>query len=112
MAVLGLSCGMWDLPCVMGIFHYGKWILYLRCKGSVVVKNLPCDAKDMGSIPGQGTKIPHATEQLSLCATTTEPHILKFKANGEREMIYYRPHKHHRCLQIIYLSPEGKKETS
>ena len=66
----------------------------------------------MGSIPGHVTKIPHATEQLSLCATTTEPHILKFKANGEREMIYHRPHKHHRCLQIIYLSPEGKKETS
>ena len=38
-----------------------------------VVKNLPCNAKDMGSIPGQGTKIPHATEQLSLCAITTEP---------------------------------------
>ena len=38
-----------------------------------VVKNLPYNAKDMGSIPGQGAKIPHATEQLSLCATTTEP---------------------------------------
>ena len=38
-----------------------------------VVKNLPCNEKDMGSIPGEGTKIPHATEQLSLCATTTAP---------------------------------------
>ena len=38
-----------------------------------VVKNLPYNAKNMGSIPGQGAKIPHATEQLSLCATTTEP---------------------------------------
>ena len=28
---------------------------------------------DRGSIPGQGTKIPHATGQLSLHATTTEP---------------------------------------
>ena len=26
----------------------------------------------MGSIPGQGNKIPHAVEQLSPCATTTE----------------------------------------
>ena len=26
----------------------------------------------MGSIPGQGTKIPHATGQLSPCPTTTE----------------------------------------
>ena len=28
---------------------------------------------DRGSIPGQRTKIPHATGQLSLCATTPEP---------------------------------------
>ena len=26
-----------------------------------VVKNLPCSAGDMGSILGQGTKIPHAS---------------------------------------------------
>ena len=38
-----------------------------------VVRNHPCNAEDMGSIPGQGTKIPHAAEQLSLCAETTEP---------------------------------------
>ena len=31
------------------------------------------NAGAMGSIPGQGTKIPHVTEQLSLCAATTEP---------------------------------------
>ena len=35
-----------------------------------VVKNLPCNAGDMGSIPGQGTKIPHALEHLSLRAAT------------------------------------------
>ena len=29
-----------------------------------MVKNLPCDAGGMGSIPGQGPKIPHVTEQL------------------------------------------------
>ena len=28
--------------------------------GGPVVKNLPCKAGDMGSIPGWGTKIPHA----------------------------------------------------
>ena len=27
-----------------------------------VVKNLPCNAGDVGSIPGLGTKIPHATQ--------------------------------------------------
>ena len=33
--------------------------------GGPMVKNLPCNAGDMGSIPGQGTKIPHAAEQLT-----------------------------------------------
>ena len=41
--------------------------------GPVVVKNPPGNAQDLGSIPGQGGKIPHATEQLSPCATATEP---------------------------------------
>ena len=35
-------------------------------------KNLPCNAGHMGSIPGQKTKILHATEQLSLCTTSRE----------------------------------------
>ena len=34
--------------------------------GGPVVKNLPSDAGDRGSIPGQGTKIPRAAGQLSL----------------------------------------------
>ena len=50
-----------------------------------MVKSLPSNAGDVGSIPSQGTKIPHATGQLkparsracapqleSLCASTTE----------------------------------------
>ena len=36
--------------------------------GGPVVKNLPCNAGDTGWIPGRGTKIPHASGQLSLCA--------------------------------------------
>ena len=36
--------------------------------GGPVVKNLPCKAEDMGSIPGWGTKIPQVAEQLSLPA--------------------------------------------
>ena len=38
-----------------------------------VVKNQPSNAGDSGSIPGRGTKIPHAEGQLSLSAATTEP---------------------------------------
>ena len=37
-----------------------------------MVKNLPCSAGDTGSLPGRGTKIPHAMGQLSLCVATTE----------------------------------------
>ena len=36
--------------------------------GSPVVKNLPDNAGDTGLMP-------HATGQLSLCATTTEPEL-------------------------------------
>ena len=37
-----------------------------------MVKNLPYNAGDTGSIPGEGTKISHAAGQLSPRATTTE----------------------------------------
>ena len=40
--------------------------------GGPVVKNPSCNTGDSSSIPGLGTKIPHATGQLSLRATTTE----------------------------------------
>ena len=57
---------------------------------SPVVKNPPCNAGDVGSIPGLGTRIPHAAEQLRLRAattksmgqtpcTTTRPHITQLK---------------------------------
>ena len=35
-----------------------------------MVKSLPSNAGDVGSIPCQGTKIPHAARQLSPRATT------------------------------------------
>ena len=34
-----------------------------------VVKNLPCDTGDTGSIPGGGAKIQRPAEQLSPCTT-------------------------------------------
>ena len=40
---------------------------------SPVVKSPPSKGGDAGSIPGQGTKIPHASGQLSLNASTREP---------------------------------------
>ena len=40
--------------------------------GGAVVKNPPANAAGHGFDPWS-RKIPHAAEQLSLCATTTEP---------------------------------------
>ena len=37
-----------------------------------MVKNPPSNAGDVGSIPGRGTRFPHAAGQLSPRATTTE----------------------------------------
>ena len=36
-------------------------------------KNPPCNAGIVGLIPGQKTKIPHASEQLNLHTTTESP---------------------------------------
>ena len=41
--------------------------------GGPVVKNLPCNAEDLGSIPGWGTKIPRAMELLNPCTATIDP---------------------------------------
>ena len=38
-----------------------------------MVKNPPSNAGDTGLVPGQETKIPHATGQLNPRAATTEP---------------------------------------
>ena len=40
--------------------------------GGLVVKNLPCSTADVGSTPGQRTRVPHAAEQLSPSTTATE----------------------------------------
>ena len=63
----------------MGSNHEGRWwelkSEYAKYKDfpGPVVKNLPSNAGDVGSVPGWGSKIPHASEQLSLYAATTEP---------------------------------------
>ena len=41
-----------------------------------VVKNLPSNAEDAGSIPGRGAKIPNDARKLSWCATITKPACL------------------------------------
>ena len=44
---------------------FDRIMLWIRFLNGPVVKNLPSNAGDVGSIPGQGMRIPHATEQLS-----------------------------------------------
>ena len=48
-------------------------MLHRDFPGGPVVKNLPCNSGDIGSISGQGAKILHATEQQSLHAAITKP---------------------------------------
>ena len=50
--------------------NYNKLVKKIRdFPSGPVVKNPPCNSGDMGSIPGRGTGIPRATEQLnkSMC---------------------------------------------
>ena len=54
---------------IFNIENIHKW----DSPGGPVVKNLPCHAGDAGSIPSQGTKIPHSAEDLNLRTTNSEP---------------------------------------
>ena len=45
---------------------------YWDFPGGAVLKNLPCNAEHVNFIPRFGSKISHATEQVSLCTATTE----------------------------------------
>ena len=80
--------------------------------GSPVVKSLSSNAGDTGSIPGQGTKIPHASGQLSTSATNREPCTLQWRAHvtqgrpstakkKEKEKKNYVPSKSH-VIQIYH----------
>ena len=57
-----------------------------------VVKNLPCNAGDSGMIPGQGTQVPRAAEQLSPHTTTRasvgrneRSHVLQLRPDTAEE---------------------------
>ena len=59
--------------------------------GGPVVKNLPYNAGDTGSIPGWGIKIPCVAEEQSTCATT-------------REFVHYKERS-----SLVQLRPEAAK---
>ena len=60
-----------------------KQIKHRDFPGGSVVKNPPANAGGHGFEPWSG-KIPHATEQLSPCATTTEPAHLEPMLRNKR----------------------------
>ena len=58
-----------------------KVTVFLDFPGSPVVKNIPCDAGDLGSIPGWGTQILHTMGQLRPHAITKEACTLQGRPN-------------------------------
>ena len=67
--------------------------------GISLVESPPCNAGDLGSIPGQGTRIPHALEQAGLCFATTEPKWCKKKIPHHTLQILHATTKT-QCSQI------------
>ena len=55
--------------------------------GGPVVMNPPSNARDTDSIPGRGTKIPHAMGQLSPRATACEPWHSGLRATTREEQV-------------------------
>ena len=65
--------------------------------GGLVVNNLPCNTGDVGSIPGWGTNIPHASEQLSPHATTTSSRTLEPVSQLESLVLQRKPRDAKAC---------------
>ena len=53
--------------------------------GSPVVKNLPSNAGDSGSIPGWGTKIPHAVGAIEPMPCTTGACLLQLRPHTAKK---------------------------
>ena len=81
-----------------------------------MVENPPSNAGDRSSIPGQGTKISHAMEQLNLRATTrrspcastktqSSQKKITFLKNGSEHALIQELEHYQRCLIIYFLTP-------
>ena len=51
-----------------------------------MIKNSPFNAENVGSIPGQGTKIPHAMGQLSPRIATREACVLQRRPSAAKKI--------------------------
>ena len=68
---------------------------------SPVVKNAPCNAEDLGSIPGRGTKTPHASEPLGPPASMTEAGVLRSPCATTRESVHWQRKVPHGAMEIL-----------
>ena len=55
-----------------------------------MVKNLHCNPGDVGSIHGQGTKVPHTEKPLSSHNATTEPTQLESLCTLRQPKIFFK----------------------
>ena len=70
--------------------------------GGPVVKNPSCNAGDAGSTPGLGTKIPHATKQLSPRATARESMHCNERSHDAAKTWFSQINKYmNNCLVIL-----------
>ena len=87
-----------------------------------MVENPPANAGDTGSSPGPG-RSPHATEQLSPCATTTEPVSVSPRSTTTVESVNENVHTSvplkkldsscvHSCIQLCLECQAGELEIS
>ena len=68
-----------------------------------MVESSLCNARDTGSISGQGTKIPHATGQQGLCATTAEP-----VRRNERARMPTKQEILHAAMKILHAATKNQ----
>ena len=77
---VGLSCALQGIEVIPGLYPPEAGSMWDNPRSphrdlpaGPGVKHLPCTARGSGLIPGWGSEIPHASEQLSLYPVTTEP---------------------------------------
>ena len=68
---------------------------------SPVVKNSPCNAEVLGSIPGWGTKTPHASEPLGPPAAMTEAGVLRSPCATTRESVHWQRKVPRGAMEIL-----------
>ena len=76
--------------CLIHALHFEQWVTCAHPSinvnswdfpGGPAVENPPSNVGDVGSIPGQGTKIPHVAGLLGPHATTKEPMCRNYRAH-------------------------------